>query len=125
MHIFHQSRASICPTCSQGLAADLARIPDSKEIAALLKMAGFSDIGTEICYQNILIDEKPERYLDKDFRNSSSTFASLTEEDIERGCERIKRDIRSGAVRDIVQESEARIANEVGDSCIVYGRKVD
>ena len=68
-----------------GLAVDLGRIPDSPEIATLLVKSGFRNVGIEICYQNIVIDETPERYLDKDFRNGSSTFAFLTEEDIELG----------------------------------------
>jgi ubiquinone/menaquinone biosynthesis C-methylase UbiE len=108
----------------KGLEVDLARMPDSGEIALLLHRAGFSDIGIEICYQDVVVaGETPERYLDKNYRDSISTFAFLTEEDIELGCEKIRKDIASGAVESIVRESEAKVANDVGGSCIIYGQK--
>ena len=107
----------------RGLVVDLARIPDLQEIISLLEKVGFSDVDIEICYQNIVIDETPERYLDKDYHNSSSTFAFLAEEDIESGCDKIRRESQSGAAIDIVREAEARIAGEVGGSTIIYGRK--
>jgi len=108
----------------KGLEVDLARIPDSQEIALLLESSGFSDIGIEVCYHDVVVaDEAPERYLDKDYRDGASTFALLAEEDIERGCEKLREDIASGAIESIVRESDIRVANDVGGSCIVYGRK--
>jgi len=108
----------------RGLEEDLARIPDSGEIASMLKKAGFSDIGMEICYRDeVVAHETPERYLDKNYRDSISTFAFLTEEDIEMGCEKIRQDIVSGAVESIVQQSKTKVANNVGGSSIIYGRK--
>ena len=108
----------------KGLELDLRRIPDAKEIASLLKKAGFSNIGTEICYNDVIVaDETPESYLDKNYRNGISTFALLTEEDIESGCKKLQADIASGAIKRVVRQSEARVASEVGGSCIIYGRK--
>jgi len=108
----------------RGLVVDLERMPDSTEVASLLEKVGFSNVGIEICYHDVVVaDETPERYLDKDYRNSISTFAFLTEEEIEKGCEKIRRDIASGAVESIVQKSETKVANDVGGSSIIYGRK--
>ncbi len=107
----------------EGLEADLARIPDSCEIAALLEKTGFSDIGVEICYRDsVVVREAPQYYLNRDYRDSISTFALVTEEQIESGCEKLRRDIASGAVESVVRESE-KVINETGGSSIVYGRK--
>lgn len=108
----------------RGLEVDLARIPDSDEIASLLEKAGFSNIGVEICYHDVVVaHEAPESYLDRDYRNGISTFALLTEEDIRLGCGKLRQDIASGAIESIVQQSEARVANDVGGSSIIYGQK--
>jgi ubiquinone/menaquinone biosynthesis C-methylase UbiE len=107
----------------QGIEVDLARIPDAEDIANLLEDAGFSDVATEISYSDLAFEnEKPERYLDGDYRDSQSTFCLLTESDIETGCERLREDIASGEVEDIIKQYEAKEAL-VGGSCIIYGQK--
>lgn len=101
-------------------------MPDTQEIALLLGRVGFSDIRIEICYRDVVVaDETPECYLNKDYRDSISTFAFLSEEDVEQGCERLRKDIASGAVESVVRQSEAKVANEVGGSFIIYGQKTD
>jgi ubiquinone/menaquinone biosynthesis C-methylase UbiE len=108
----------------KGLQVDLARMPDSKEIVSLLTKVGFSNIGVEICYHDVVVaNETPERYLDRNYRDSISTFAFLSEEDVELGCEKIRENIASGAVENVVQQSEVKVRNDVGGSCIIYGRK--
>lgn len=108
----------------KGLQVDLARMPDSKEIVSLLTRVGFSKIGVEICYHDVVVaNEAPESYLDKNYRDSISTFAFLSEEDVELGCDKMREDIASGAVENIVRESEVKVTNDVGGSCIIYGRK--
>lgn len=108
----------------KGLELDLRRIPDAKEIASLLEKAGFSNIGIDICYNDVVVaDETPESYLNRNYRNGISTFALLTEEDIESGCKKLQADIASGAIESVVRRSEARVAGDVGGSCIIYGRK--
>lgn len=108
----------------KGLELNLARIPDTDEIASLLREAGFSDIGVEICYEDdVIVLNKPEYYLEKDYRDGDSTFALLTEEEIELGCQKLREDIASGAVESIVRQSSSRIASEVGGSALIYGRK--
>jgi len=99
-------------------------MPDSKDIVLLLTRVGFSDTGIEICYRDVVVaDETPERYLDRNYRDSISTFAFLTEEDIELGCEKIRKDIASGAIQSVVRESEVKVVRDTGGSCIVYGHK--
>ena len=99
----------------KGLELDLRRIPDAKEIASLLKKAGFSNIGTEICYNDVIVaDETPGSYLDKNYRNGISTFALQTEEDIELGCKKLQADIASGAIKRVVRRSEARVTTRGG-----------
>ena len=108
----------------QGLDVDLARMPDSLEIALLLEKAGFTKVGIEICYRDVVVaDEKPQSYLDKSYRDSISTFSFLGEADIQSGCTKILDDIASGEVIKIVQRSEIEISNHVGGSCIIHGRK--
>jgi ubiquinone/menaquinone biosynthesis C-methylase UbiE len=108
----------------KGLQVDLARMPDSKEIVSLLTRVGFSDIRIETCYHDVVVaNEAPERYLERNYRDSISTFAFLSEEDVELGCEKIRKDIASGTVESVVRRSDARVANDVGGSSIIYGRK--
>ena len=90
----------------------------------MLERAGFTNIGTEICYQDeVVAYETPEGYLDKDYRDSISTFAMLTEKDIESGCKQLRAEITSGAVQDFIRQSKERVA-KVGGSSIIYGQKV-
>lgn len=108
----------------KGLQVDLERMPDSSEIASLLEKVGFSDVDVEICYQDVVVaGETPERYLDENYRDSISTFIFLTKEDVESGCEKIRKDIACGAVESVVRESEVKVARDTGGSCIVYGHK--
>ena len=110
----------------QGLDVDLARMQDSLEIALLLEKVGFTKVGIEICYWDVVVtDEKPQSYLDKSYRDSISTFSFLGETDIQLGCIKILDDITSGEVVKIVRQSENEIATRVGGSCIIYGRKPD
>ena len=108
----------------RGLEVDLTRIPDATEIDSLLERAGFSDVGIEICYNDaVVVNETPARYLEKNYRDSISTFALLTEEDIKQGCEKLRADIASGIVESIVRQSEVKVTGDVGGSSIIYGLK--
>ena len=107
----------------KGLEEDLARIPDSNEIASMLEQARFSNIGTEICYSDeVVAHETPRSYLDKNYRDSISTFAFLTEQDIKVGCEKLQEDIASGAVERVVQQAKSKVAT-VGGTSIVHGKR--
>jgi len=107
----------------KGLDLDLARIPDCDEIALLLEKAGFCNVNIEISYTDIAVEhEKPEHYLDKNYRDGQSTFCLLTEEDIELGCRKMREDIASGAVESVIRQFETK-ERKTGGSCIIYGRK--
>jgi len=112
-----------CHYFPKGLEMDLARISDTGEIASMLGRTGFSNIGIKICYHNVVVtNETPESYLDKNYRDGISTFAFLTEEEIELGCKKLREDIASGAVKSVVRQSEAKVAI-VGGSSIIYGKR--
>ena len=107
----------------QGLKVDLARIPDSSEITLMFERAEFSNIGIEVCYKDeVVTHERPQSYLDKNYRNSISTFALLSQEDIEAGCRKLQEDIRSGFVEHLVTQSKSKVTT-VGGTTIVYGKK--
>ena len=119
-----QTRAFwFCHYFPKGLEEDLARIPDSPEIISMLERIGFSDVGSEICYHDAVVaNETRESYLDKNYRDGISTFAFLTEEEIELRCAKLRDDIASGAVENVIREYEAKVAT-VGGSSIIYGKK--
>ncbi len=108
----------------KGLEVDVARMPDTEEIVSLLINAGFSDTGIEICYHDsVVADELPEGYLDNNYCNSISTFAFLSKDEIESVREKIRKDLASGVIKDIISQSEAMVISRTGGSCIIYGRK--
>jgi len=108
----------------KGLDLDLARIPDCGEIASLLERAGFSNVSIEISYTDIAVEhEKPEHYLNKDYRDGQSTFCLISKEDIESGCKKLREDIASGAVESVIRQFEAK-EMKVGGSSIIYGQKM-
>ena len=108
---------------SKGLEVDLARIPDSDEIILLFERTGFSNIGIEVCYQDeVVTHETPQNYLDKNYRDSISTFVFLSQKDIEAGCRKLQEDIASGFVERLVEQSKSKVAT-VGGTTIVYGKK--
>ena len=107
----------------QGLEVDLARIPDSDEITLMLEVAGFSNVGIEVCYQDeVVAHETPESYLDKNYRDSISTFAFLSQEDIQVGCRKLQEDITSGFIERFVEQSKSKVAT-VGGTTIIYGKR--
>ncbi|WP_455393238.1 class I SAM-dependent methyltransferase [[Eubacterium] cellulosolvens] len=113
-----------CHYFPEGLEKEIERIPDTNVIASLLENAGFSDIGTERCYQDIVVaKETPEQYLDKNYRDGISTFSLITEEEIQAGCEKLREDIASGEVEAFIQKQKEKVA-KIGGSLIICGQKV-
>ncbi len=107
----------------EGLNKDLKRIPDVKEVISLLKKAGFLKIRVKSCYYDTVIsNQSPENYLDKNFRNGDSTFALLTSKDIESGCKKLRKDIKSGFINKIIEEYKKKV-DLYGGSSIVYCKK--
>jgi SAM-dependent methyltransferase len=107
----------------KGLEVDLARIPDADEIVLLLGKAGFLNAGIETYYANLIVDyERPERYLEKDYRDGQSTFCFLTNKEIESGCDKLRADIESGVIQDTIRPYKTE-EMKTGCSCLVYGEK--
>ncbi len=107
-----------------GLEIDLARIPDTGEVISMLERAGFTEIGVDKCYSDMVVtQETPESYLDKAYRDGISTFSLLTSEEIEDGCEKIREEIASGAAYKVVQLSREVMARRLGGSSIIYGKR--
>lgn len=108
----------------QGLEIDIARIPDSLEIVTMLDKVGFSDIKIEISYTDIVREyDNPELYLDKNYRDGQSTFQFLAESDIKLGCIKLRQDIESGRIGNIIKDYEAR-ERQAGGSIIISGHKI-
>ncbi|MFX0166729.1 MAG: class I SAM-dependent methyltransferase [Candidatus Hodarchaeota archaeon] len=107
----------------KGLNVDLTRIPDVGEITKLLENVGFSNVDFDICFQDeVVINETPESYLKRKYRDSISTFSFLTEEDVILGCKKLQKDIISGVVEKIIQKSQEKVT-KIGGSSIIYGKK--
>lgn len=107
----------------KGLEIDLARIPDVKEIEKMLEQAGFSEVGSKICRSDtVLIDQQPDSYLDKRYRDGLSTFALLTKEEIESGCNKIREDLESGEIHEII-ETYKQHWTKFGGSTFIFGEK--
>ncbi|MFX1392145.1 MAG: class I SAM-dependent methyltransferase [Promethearchaeota archaeon] len=107
----------------EGLKKDFKRIPDIKEIISLLKKTGFSNIGVKVCYDRVILNHAPENYLDKNYRNGDSTFALLTDDEIELGCKNLQKDIKSGDIIRIIKKYKKK-ADFFGSSSIIHGEKV-
>ena len=90
----------------------------------MLETAGFLDIGVEPCYSDLVVTkETPESYLDEQYRDGISTFSHLEPSEIEDGCRKIREEIPTGQAGKIVQHSRKIMANGVGGSIIVHGKK--
>ena len=63
---------------------------------------------------------KPEMYLNPEVRKGISTFASLAfEEEVEKGCQRLSRDIECGKIYDILSE----YSSIYGDYMFIVAKK--
>lgn len=106
-----------------GLKVDFKRIPDIKDIVSILDDVGFLEIRVKPCHEDmVILNQTPENYLIEDFRNADSTFALLTNEEIIRGCEHLREDIKSGVIYEIIEEYKKKI-DFYGGSTIIYCHK--
>jgi ubiquinone/menaquinone biosynthesis C-methylase UbiE len=97
----------------QALEIDKKRIPDILEITHLLSAAGFKKISKHLCPLDESVNDAPQDYLDKRNRDGNSSFAFLSEEEIELGCRKIQKDIKSGAA-DLITSTYQAKAMELG-----------
>lgn len=95
----------------KAMEASCVQMPSVETVTDALRNVGFSIVGTEtFLVQPDLQDfflysgkYKPELYLDPSVRKGISTFASLAmEEEVRNGCQRLRHDIDSGKINDIL-----------------------
>ena len=107
----------------EGLKVELKRFLNIEELKTLLKKSRFSNIGVKIFYHDTVIkNQSPEKYLDKNFRNGDSFFSLMKEDEIEAGCNRLREDIKSGVINEVLKEYKKRV-DLYGGSLIIYGQK--
>ncbi|MFX1258305.1 MAG: class I SAM-dependent methyltransferase [Promethearchaeota archaeon] len=107
----------------EGLKIELNRFLDFKELTLLLKKVGFSNIGVKVCYyDSVILNQAPEKYLDKKYRNGDSMFALLTEDQIETGCKKLRKDIKSGVINKVIKDYKKKV-DLFGGSSIIYAQK--
>jgi ubiquinone/menaquinone biosynthesis C-methylase UbiE len=96
-----------------------AIMPDISSVKDHLRRIGFTNIETEIFkIKDNLMDgflgsnkDKPEMYLDPDFRKGISIFWKINEKKINDGCKRLKEDISAKKTEDIIYNYEKNFGN--------------
>jgi len=105
-----------------------ANMPDIAEVSVALQAAGFEHIHTELYEVKPDLQDwfmycgkhKPEMYFDPAIRKGSSGFASFANlDEVERGLERLARDITSGRIDEVM----ASYRNDYGDYAFVVAEK--
>ncbi len=105
-----------------------AYMPDIAEVSLVLEAAGFKNMITELYEVQPDLEDwfmycgkhKPEMYFDPVIRKGSSGFASFANRDeVERGLERLSRDIASGRIDEVI----ASYRNDFGDYAFVVAEK--
>ncbi len=108
----------------KGLEIDLDRIPDLDQITKMLRVGGFSEIGFQTSYSDVVVtEETPQSYLDEEYRRGISTFSYLTTSEIDSGCQRLREDIATGLVESVVKSSQQKITRHVGGTTIIHAKK--
>lgn len=102
---------------------DLKRFPPISDIYDLFAMAGFTDILSHSCHIDDAVDDSPAAYLEKRVRDGCSTFAFLTTKEIQEGCKKIKQDIISGKVSEVVTELRNKTEQIGGNATFIKGIK--
>jgi len=106
----------------------MANMPDIAEVSLALQAAGFEHILTELYEVKPDLQDwfmycgkhQPEMYFDPVIRKGSSGFASFSNRDeVEKGLERLARDIASGRIDEVM----ASYCNDYGDYAFVVAEK--
>lgn len=110
------------------MEASMKQMPSIDNVIRNLRVVGFSIVGVE----SFLVEEdlqdfflysgkfEPRMYLDSTVQNGISTFANLTTpEEIESGIIRLKQDIDSGEIQDVIQE----YTSTLGDYAFIVAQK--
>lgn len=105
-----------------GLEIDRNRIPDTSSIARLFKEAGFDSIQSCPCPMDEFLEDYPAQYLDESYRAGQSTFALMSPDDIETGCQQLKADIASGVIDEITSYYLQKALEVGGRVTLTYGK---
>lgn len=104
------------------------QMPDVTKVGKVLKDVGFSIVGHETFLiqpnsQDFFLYSgkyEPRMYLDEVVRSGISTFANLaSKEEIEEGCRRLKKDIETNRIEDVMQ----KFSSDLGDYVYVVAEK--
>jgi ubiquinone/menaquinone biosynthesis C-methylase UbiE len=113
----------------EAMEKSIAQMPGKNSVIEALAESGFKEIHWEPYeIMNDLQDfflyigkNRPEMYLNATNRQGSSTFSSLADAaEVEKGCELLDRDIRSGRINKVI-ESYSR--TDPGDYMIIIAKK--
>ncbi len=114
----------------RAIDASLQQMPSAASVVQELTLAGFTDIGTEPWEVPREIEDwflyagkyQPEIYLDPTVRAGISFFAQgvCTPEETAAGCARIDADIRSGRIKQVMEDHR----HNLGDYLFVFANKV-
>lgn len=112
----------------KAMEASLVQMPSFDTVTGALRNVGFSIVGSEtFMVQPDLQDfflysgkYKPEMYLNTEVRKGISTFASLAlEEEIKKGCQRLRHDIDCGKIYDVL----SAYSSIYGDYMFIVAKK--
>lgn len=104
--------------------------PSFSDIRLALEETGFSNIEHEIYHVNEKLCDffascckhDPKRYLDEGFRNGMSTFFhNPNDSDIQKGCELLRKDIDTNAVKEVIDSYESN----KGDCSFIICQKLN
>ena len=105
-----------------GLPLDRHRIPDLSVIADSFVKAGFHGVDTMPCPMDEFVEEHPRQYLNETYRAGQSTFALMSTEEIEAGCEHLEQDIAAGAIDGIVARHREKALSLGGRVSLIWAR---
>jgi ubiquinone/menaquinone biosynthesis C-methylase UbiE len=110
------------------MRTSIIKMPSIEEVSTALKTAGFRNIITELYkvkpdLQDCFLycgKHKPQMYFDPVIRKGSSGFARFSNKDeVERGLERMSRDIANGKIDEVIESYE----NDKGDYAFIVAEK--
>ena len=114
---------------SDAIAAALKQMPSAESVVNELKLAGFTDIGSEPWEVPLDIQDwflyagkyRPEIYLDPRVRAGISFFAQgvATSEETAAGCAKLEADIKSGRIEQVTE----KYRHNLGDYLFVIATK--
>jgi ubiquinone/menaquinone biosynthesis C-methylase UbiE len=112
----------------EAIEKSVSQMPSVAEVSNVLKTVGFTIVGNEtFLIQPNLKDfflysgkYEPKMYLDENVRSGISTFANLaSKEEVEEGCNRLKKDIESKKIEEVLNN----YSSDIGDYVYIIAEK--